>query len=392
MKTFRITRYVTLFVVLATLAGVSVQADGMVTPIKGFPGASLTIFPVMHRQTGPLDKSPRHRAHADALERVFRETAHEFADTLGLLLKEKGYADYEIADTAFHFPEGENAWEKRATDFGKFVSGLDLKTDYALYTEFALHIEESYQEVCSVIVDAEGNIVWEDSQGPGDPEFDRDFPGSPEKCLELAGRRLTSAMGLDKLPKKELSKDERLALQEIRWKQAPTDPELAAMKKQLETMKKAGSSARVMIYPVQVYYPAGRLGRPDGDHTDKSSATRLSDLLNEAKLCQTTVAETSPVLEDAGGGHWGQIYWRFLHAARKYARQHPADSDYVLFAEYWLPPGQQNIHFVYFVACDRAGEWVIMDNPHRKGSPKSEPKTVSDCDQLVLELLKTHLR
>ena len=166
-----------------------------------FPEATITIFPVTFVMTGPVDKSPEYRAFADAAKREFPKAGRENADTLGLLLKEKGYDKFERTDTAFQFPEGKAARKERAVAFSKFVSELDLKTDYALCTEFTLHIEESFQEVYSVIVDAKGGIVWEDSQGPDDPGF----AVGAEQTPQLVCRRLTPVMGLDKLPFKAKS-------------------------------------------------------------------------------------------------------------------------------------------------------------------------------------------
>jgi hypothetical protein len=82
--------------------------------------------------------------------RGWLEMGPENADTLGLLLEEKGYDKFEVTDTAFRFPEGKAARKKRAAAFGKFVSELDLKTDYALCAEFTCHIEDSFQEVYTV--------------------------------------------------------------------------------------------------------------------------------------------------------------------------------------------------------------------------------------------------
>ncbi|MHC4718879.1 MAG: hypothetical protein ACYSYT_00205 [Planctomycetota bacterium] len=386
MKTRKI-YLITVMVLLTLFAACSnitvSQEKGKETPLKGFPEATITIFPVTGIITGPVDKSPEHRAWADALKREFREEGREHADTLGLLLEEKGYDKFEMTDTDFQFPEGKAARKERAVAFGKFVSELNLKTNYALCTEFTLHIEEGYQEVYSVIVDAKGGIVWEDSQRRGDPELDKDFPGEGLDCCELVCRRLTPVMGLDKLPKKELAEEKKQALRKMRAQLPPEPSEFAAIEKRLQAMKKAGASARVMVYPT-------RMG---GDHTDQSSATRLCKLLNEAGLCQATVAKTGPVLEGEGWPSEPKVLWQFARAARSYVRQHPADSDYVLFADYWDSP-RKTTWAVHFVVCDWAGDWVILDlqNSHHPDFQRINPKTLADGDRLVLERLKTHLR
>ena len=347
-----------------------------VQPIKGFPEASLTIFPVTYAITGPVDKSPEYRAFADALMRGWLEVGPENADTLGLLLEEKGYDKFEVTDTAFRFPEGKAARKERAAAFGTFVGELGLKTDYALCTKFVCHIEDSFQEVYTVIVDAKGGIVWEDSQGPDDPGF---AVGDELTGCQLVCRRLTPVMGLDKLPKKELAEDKKQVLRKMRWEELPSQSEFAAIEKRLETMKKSGTSARVMIYPT-------RMG---GDHTDPDRATHLAELFNEAGLCQATVAKTGPVLEGGGWPDESTVLWLFARAAREHARQHPADSDYVLFADYWLNP-RGEVWAVHFVVLDRAGDWVIvaLQNSHQDVFQQISPKTLEDCDQIVLECLK----
>jgi hypothetical protein len=349
-----------------------------VQPIKGFPEASLTIFPVTFVMTGPVDKSPEYRAFADAAKREFPKAGRENADTLGLLLEEKGYDKFERTDTAFQFPEGKVARKERAVAFSKFVSELDLKTDYALCAEFTLHISKGWEEVYSVIVDAKGGIVWEDSQGPDDPGF----AVGAEQTPQLVCRRLTPVMGLDKLAKKELAEDKNRALREMRAAEPPSQSEFAAMERRVQTMKKSADSASVIIYPTRV----------GGDHTDRASAARLVGLLNEAKLCQATIAKKGPVLEGEGWPNEAKVLWLYANAARDYARQHPVDSDYVLFADYWFNP-RGEVWAVHFVVCDRAGEWVISDlqNNHQADFQRVNPKTLADCDRLVLERLKSYL-
>ncbi len=383
-KMFTICLIVFMLITLSSACGLSTadQKKEDVTPIRGFPDASLTIFPVTIPITGPVDKNEHYRKFSEAAQREHRKKAGEFADTLGLLLEEKGFDNFEVTDTVFQFPADKKARKNRAAAFGKFVSELDLKTDYALGVEFTVHIEKSWQEVYLVMVDTKGDIVWEDSQKPGDPSF-KEYSGVEFGRLELACSRLTPVMGLDKLPKKELAGDKKRALREMRAKEPPGHTEFDAMEKRLKTMKKAGPSARVLVYPARV----------GGEQTDQACATRLSKLINEAKLCQATVAETNPVMEGKGWPNEMQVLWLFARAVRDYVRQNPADSDYILFADYWFAPGGK-VWAVHFVVCDRTGDWVIVDlqNSHKKPFQRISPKNLEDCDRLVLERFKTELR
>lgn len=355
------------------------EEPGKVKPLERFPKASLTIFPVTVFWTGLEDRTEGERAWAAAYERGYRETkARPFAHTLGLLLAEKGYDKSEVANTNFQFPRDKAAREKKAAAFGKFVSELDLKTDYALCTEFTIQAgggSGMCDEVYSVMVDAKGRIAWEDTL--------RQRAGTELGCLELARSRLVPAMGLDKLPKKELAEDKRQALREMRAKEPPSRSEFAAIEKRLKSMKQAGASARVLVYPARV---------GGGEHVDPTSATRLSKLLNEAGLCRATAAKTGPLLEGSGWPNEMQVLWLFARNVREYVREHPADTDYVLFADYWFNPRGQ-VWAVHFVVCDRAGGWVIVDlqNSHQEEFQRIGPKTLADCDRLVLECLKEAL-
>jgi hypothetical protein len=351
------------------------QEEEKATPIKGFPDASLTIFPLTVFWSGLQDMNKEERAWADAYERGFREDgARPFAQTLGLLLEEKGYDKFEIADTNFELPSDKATREKRVAAFGKFVSEQDLKTDYALYTEFVLYADKSGIDVYSVIADANGHIAWEDSPRHAGTEFG---------CLELACKHLAPVMGLDKLPKKEMAEDKKRMLRKIRAKEPPSVSEREAMEEQLKTMKQAGASAGMLVYPARV----------GGDHTDPNCATHLSELINEAKLCKATAAKTDAVMEGAGWPNEMHVLWLFARNVREYVREHPADSDYVLFADYWFNPRGQ-VWAVHFVVCDKAGNWVIADlqNSHQEAFQRINPKNLEDCDRLVLDRLKTELR
>ena len=345
------------------------------TPAKAFPDASLTIFPLTFFCPGVEEMIPEHRAWIAAFESGFLEEARPFAHTLGLLLEEKGYSQYELAEVKFEFPKDMAARAARVAAFGEFVSKLDLKTDYALCSEFNLFAEKSGLYVYSVIVDAKGHVVWQDSQEQhGRTVFD---------CLEVACNRLVPVLGLDKLPKKEMAEDRKRMLREARAKEPPSGSERKAMKERLKTLKEAGASARVLVYPARV----------GGDRTDPNCATHLSTLLNEARLCQASVAKTGPIMEGEGWPNEMEVLWLFARNVREYVREHPADSAYVLFPDYWFNPHGQ-VWAVHFVVCDRTGEWVIVDlqNSHQEDFQRVNPKDLADCDRLILERFKSELR
>ena len=184
--------------------------------IDGFPEATITIIPGTWNSTGPVDK---HRRFYELFKVKFQKDAKGNAELLGLLLEEKGYDKYEIADPGFWFPEEEGARKNRAATFGEFVNKLELKTDYALGTEFVFHIEQGIQEVYTVIVNAKGKVVWEDSQKCDETVYDNvDLRITPERLVlaTMVTIRLTPVMGLDALPQKELAPEKKKVLEEMR--------------------------------------------------------------------------------------------------------------------------------------------------------------------------------
>lgn len=371
-------------IMLSTMCSTLIASEGKedIKSIHGFPDATLTIFPVMISITGPVDKSEPYRRFSAGLRQKFQEEAGKHAHTFGLLLEEKRYDKHEIADPNLRFPMDKSTRQENAAAFGQFTSKLNLKTDYAIEIALTLHLEESWQEVYIVMVDAKGNIVWEDSCKQGDPGFG-DFGGTELGRLELACSRLVPVMGLDKLPKKELAEDKKRALREIRTKEPPNPSEFTAMDNRLKTLREAGESARVLVYPARV----------GGEHTNPNCAAHLCELLNKANLCRATMAKTGPVMEGSGWPNEMQVLWLFAHNVREYVRQHPADSDSVLFADYWFAPGNR-VWAVHFVLCDRAGEWVIVDlqNSHQEAFQRINPQNLEDCDRLVLDRMKTELQ
>ena len=48
--------------------------------------------------------------------------------------------------------------------------------------------------------------------------------------------------------------------------------------------------------------------------------------------------------------------------------------------------GAQRAHHVHIILCNRAGDWVLVDfqNSHHADFQGIDPKTVDDCNQLVV--------
>lgn len=348
--------------------------------VEGFPDASLTVYPLTYAITGPKEK---HRDFYDRMMGPAGQTAFDVIDLLDALLAEQGYDKCRTADVSFHFPEEQGGRKDRAATFADFVSEQGIATDYALCVDVIVHLEESWQEVYAVMVDAKGQVVWQDTQKPGDPAFDRHMTGGPEKVCDLMCEILTPVIGLDHLTRKELSPEKEQALKQMRAESPPSREELGAMEERLAAMKEAGEAATVSVYPARV----------QGERTDAGSAVRIAEVLNGAKLCTATALAEGPLLQGSGWPNESKVLWLYANATKDYVREHPLADDYALFADYWMAPSGE-VWAVHFVVLDRSGEWVLVDlqNNHHPDFQRIAHTTVEECNDLVVERMKAQLR
>lgn len=360
-----------------TVTGEKPEMDAL----EGFPEVSLTIYPIAYTITGPTKK---YKQFYDRMMGPAGEKYFDVVDTLGLLLEEKGYDNFVIAETKFRFPEGKDKRKDRSRMFADFVKEMDLKTDYAMCTELTLNLEKSFQEVYTVIVDKSGDVVWERSWKRDDPEFENSFPGTPEKCYIFVCNRLAQALNLDELPEKELDADKKEALRKMRESDPPDKSQFAAMEKRREAMKKIGESAKVTVCPVRV----------NGEKAEQTLTSHLYELLNEEKICQATVGGDFLDFETDGWPNEQKVLWQYAWAAKHFVEDNPPDTDYILFADYWQRPDDKAIHAVHFVLCDRNGDWVIVDfqNSHQKAFKRTKPGNLEDCNTVVMKRLKDIIR
>jgi len=348
--------------------------------VEGFPEASLTVYPMTYDITGPKDK------HRDFYDRMMGPAGQElFAviELLGDLLVEQGYDKCHMTDVSFHFPEGKDGRRDRAATFGAFVSEQDIATDYALCVDVICHLEQGWQEVHSVMVDAKGQAVWQDTQRSGDSSFDEHMTGGPEKACALVCEILSPVIGLDQLTPRELSPEQEQALKQMRAEGPPSQEELDAMEERLAVMKEAGEVATVTVYPSRV----------QGERTDADSAARIATALSEAKLCTATAVAEGPVLPGAGWPSQPKVLWLYANAAKEYVGEHPVAGDYALFADYWMAPSGE-VWAVHVVVLDRRGEWTLVDlqNNHHPDFQRIAHTTIEECDELVVARMGARLR
>lgn len=304
----------------------------------------------------------------------------QVGEVVGLLLERAGMKNLEIGATEFRTPEKADL-AQTATALGEFVRASPPATDYVLYADFLGSPGKGFTEVRGVIVNKQGEVVWQDRQTAEDADFKRLKPGEPMTCCLLLIERLRPVLNLGD-PNREDAPKGKLAQ---RWEQktgTPDEAEQKAMKERQQAFKKAASTATLVVYPV----------RTDGKSNPASSA-HLTKLLNDARLTKATAASEGPQFDVKGNMNEQKMLWDMARAFREHVQAHPPEADYALFADYMMM-SKDAVGEVHFAVCDRKGQLVIVDyqNDHHDDFNAIKPKSAEDGDRLVLKRLEGYCK
>jgi hypothetical protein len=299
----------------------------------------------------------------------------QVGEALGMLLERAGMQNVELGTAEFRPPEKA---DPSHTDkaLAEFLQANPVKTDYVLFAEFLGSPATGVAEVRGIVVDKQGQLVWQDRQTPEDADFKRIKPQEPLACCVLLVERLRPVLNLDD-PTRAGAPSGRLA---ERWRQEtglPDEAELQAMKERQAAFKKACGTATLLIYPVRV-----------GDQVSAPSATHLAQMINQAGLLKATAAEKGPQLDVKGDMNEQKVLWSMARAFSAEVQARPPEVDYVLYADYLI--GKSAVGAVHLAICGRKGQLVIVDfqNNHAADFKSIDPKSQEDCDRLVLKRLE----
>ncbi|MFH1749062.1 MAG: hypothetical protein ABIG44_18685 [Planctomycetota bacterium] len=302
--------------------------------------------------------------------------AKDVADVIGLMLEQEGMSNVQPITSKFLPPE-DATLEQIATALAKHMKAEPVTTDYVLFGEFRGSPGSGVDEVRGVLLDKSGNVVWRDSQQPGDAEFDRIKPSNPMSCCvlfkEIIRPQFAAAPPIEDGPMARLCAEKS---------GTPTKAEYAAMLPRQEQMKKNIQGQRLAVYPVLV-----------GTEVNTPDATHLAELLANQFECKTEVAPEMPI-KVAPNSNEQRRLWDLARAFQAKVLENPPDAEYALYAEYTIRPRDQMVWTVHFVVCDRAGEWVIVDfqNNHHADFQQVNPQTHADCATLIAQRLQHYLK
>jgi hypothetical protein len=239
-------------------------------------------------------------------------------------------------------------------------------------------------ELCAVVVDQTGAIVWTDRQTMQDEAMKKIGDRDPMTFSVLLAERLGPQLGLNEETARA-AKPGRLAAILDQRSGLPPENERAALPERQRVMKQALPGATLLVYPARI----------GGNQTSVSSATNIVRLLNQAGLCKAVPAE-QPVLLKTSLADPNELkaLWNLAREFRDFVRTNPPAADYALYADYVFNPQNADQGFVHFVVCDRRGEWVILDlqNSHQADYQSIGIISRDRCDQLLVKRLAGYLK
>jgi tetratricopeptide (TPR) repeat protein len=304
------------------------------------------------------------------------------ADVLGLVVESCGMKNLDALDVEFA-PPADSAWEQVPAILAEFLKKNPPKSEYVLYAQYLGTPDSGPIEVRFVVTDSGGNLVLTDRQTRQDEDFKRTAAADPDPmgCSALVAERLFLRLGWKK---GEAEPHGKFAQKWAQMSGMPSDAEMAAMKQRLEKLKANVKTTQITIYATCI-----------GDEHSTESVSRLVSLVAQRLGCKTITVDKPVSIQHQPTGNEQKLLWDLARAFRDYLRASPADSNYAMLAEYFInPAGGQMAGAVHFVVCEKSSDWVIVDfqNNQHEDFQRISPKSVEDCDRLIVVRLAKRLK
>lgn len=301
-------------------------------------------------------------------------------EVLAMMLERAGMTDVEVGTAEFHPPEQADL-AQASLALADFVKANPQTKEYVLFAQFIGSPAKGASEVRGVIVNRKGEVVWKDRQTGEDADFKRIKPNEPMTACLLVVDRLRGVLNLGDPTRADAPEGKLIK----RWEEktgVPDEAEFKAIDQRKAAFKKAAPTATMVVYPVRA-----------GGKLDAEAAVHLAKLLTDAGVVQAKAATEGSQLDIKRDMNEQKVLWSMARGFRDYVQNKTPDADYALFADYLMgtnPAGRTAVGGVHFAVCDRKGDWVIVDfqNSHHDDFSAIKPKSVEDCDKLVLKRLE----
>jgi hypothetical protein len=302
----------------------------------------------------------------------------DVADVVGMLLEQQGLANVSTTDTALELNRGTPPAEVAAA-LAATAREESLNARYLVFAEIAASREMGVTGVDIVLADGSGTLLWSDHQATGVAAFDSASPANPMECSQFIVQRLGTILDLPGTPVEDGPMARRWAAKSG----TPPKEEYEAMDARVELMAPAlGAGAQVLVLPIRL-----------GDETSAVDAAELAERLGTDLQVTASVGANPVQIEVEPARNQMKMLWQMATAFREHVREHPPETDYVLFADYYLRPDGGPARAVHFAICDRSGDLVVVDfqNSHHEDYQAIAPNTTAECSRLVVRRLGTYL-
>jgi hypothetical protein len=303
----------------------------------------------------------------------------ELAGVVGIMLEKEGFRSVDLAKAVFCPPPGQD-FETTAAAFGKFVKKQKIEEDYAWYGEVQGSLKKGVKTIRAAIANRKGEIVWKVSVGPADDAFKSMKPKHPMACACILAMQVRPLLIL--ASPEGRAKEGRLTRLARLEAGVPDEKEFEAMRSRAEVFKRSSGTVIMRIFAVRVF-----------ESTHKDGANHLATLINEQKLCRAQVVDKPLYLDIKRDRNELAVVWSMARAFQAYLKENPIDVDYALYADYLMNTETGRVGGVHFAICNKKGEWVVVDyeNSHHADFQSVRPRSLQDCNRLVIRRLRHYL-
>lgn len=300
----------------------------------------------------------------------------EVARVVASMLERGGMQRVEVSERAWS-ADASQSLDPWANEVAASVKAKSPASDYVLVGAYVGSPKRGVDEVRSVLVNANGEVVWSDCQKKGDRDFDRIRPSNPMTCTVLMVERLKRPMALDDPFRKGAPRSRHERAMDADAGVA-SEAELAAMRKRAAALSKDARPSLV-VYPVRV-----------GDTYSSTESASLSRALEA--LGQVSASKDVRKFAFTGSMNQQKVLWSAARAIQADLKKSPVKADYVLFAHYVKTPMKEEPFAVHTFLFTGAGEFVVVDyqNSHKADFNTIDPRTPAACTQLAVLRVQRH--
>lgn len=121
---------------------------------------------------------------------------------------------------------------------------------------------------------------------------------------------------------------------------------------------------------------------------DADAAKSIGDFLTAEKLAEVTVTGSAVPIPGPWHGNQARMLRESADAVAAYLKENPVQTEYVLLAEYLFDRESAGGVHCYILDAEGTVAYAALLNSHHKMFTDVNPKTVADCNEILLSVLR----